>query len=96
MTVNKYIDIVMVQGEEGRELTDKLYNVEGVVAHGVTSESINAMIEHLSQWETADSPATEAKEYPSWGSNDDIHTVGWYVLSANLGLGYVALARIEH
>lgn len=85
-----YEQIVMIQGEEGRTLVDALYDVDGVVAHGATEESIDAAVAHLSQWDYGDNPVDDS---PAWGTSDDVWEHAGYVLSANLGLGYIALAR---
>lgn len=91
----RYAEIVMIQGEEGRELTDALYAVEGVVVHGATAETIAAAIEHLTQWESGDEPEYDDEEVPlPWGTDDDIWVEGGYVLGAHRGLGYISLARV--
>lgn len=84
--------IVYLDGEEGREIVDALYSVEGVVAHGRTAESISAAVDHLASWE-APGDAEITTEIP-WGSADQVDRLGDYFLSSNLGLGYVALARV--
>lgn len=97
-----YLPIVMIQGEEGRELADKLYNVEGVVSHGITQDSAAHMFDHLQQWDTGDDVPSTFE--PEWGSSDDltwsdstfdgIPIIGSYVISSNLGLGYVSLSKV--
>lgn len=89
----KYAEIVMIQGVEGNTLTDRLYNVEGVLAHGATQETITEAVEYLAQWDTGDSPEYDSEEVPvAWGA-DDMWYEGDYILSANLGLGYISLAK---
>jgi len=89
----KYADIVFMQGDEGREVVDKLCNVEGVVAHGATAESITATIAHLSQWDFGDESEHTLREDIGAGFDDRVVEEGDYVLSWNLGIGYVGLYR---
>jgi hypothetical protein len=42
------------EGINGKSLIDTLYNVEGVVVHGITDESFNEAIEYLAQWDYAE------------------------------------------
>ena len=83
--------IVFIDGEEGRELTDKLYNVEGVVAHGITEESVTEAVEYLKQWDMGEYDTVTDEE--QHGSRDDVMDHHEYTLSANLGLGYLALSK---
>lgn len=88
----EFAQIVFLDGEEGREITDALYRVEGVTAQGRTRESIRAAIDHLAEW---DMPGgMEVTSEIPWGSSDALDFQGDYILSSNLGLGYAALARI--
>lgn len=83
--------IIFLQGEEGREITDKLYDVEGVVARGATEESIAAAVEYLTQWDYGEyHNVTEEAQH---GTQDDVWELGKYTLTANLGLGYVGLSK---
>lgn len=91
--MTEYADVVFLDGEEGREVTDALFNVEGVVAHGVTEESIAAAFEYLKQWDYGDNYGEMRDEIPA-GSQDLVIIRVGYVMSANLGLGYVGLSRI--
>jgi hypothetical protein len=93
--MNKYMDIVFLQGDDGREVADKLFRVEGVCAHGITAESAREAVEYLSQWDYGDDDGELRAELPA-GSNDAVIFAdgGQYVLTANLGLGYVGLSRI--
>jgi hypothetical protein len=93
--MTKYMDIVFLQGDDGREVADRLFNVEGVVAHGITAESAREAVEYLSQWDYGDNDG-ELREEPPAGTEDAIVYAdgGEYVLTANLGLGYVGLSRI--
>lgn len=101
----RYIDIVFLQGDD--DITDALYNVEGVVAHGQTEESIDAAIQYMLQWDYGEG---EEQEYvPSenfyatdpggpWGAGSDVHHQRdgetCLVLSSHLGLGHAGLIRI--
>lgn len=88
-----WVPIVHLDGvDEGRAIVDALYNVDGVVAHGPTAESIAETVAYLSQWDYGDDDDTYP--YEPWGSRDSVwHDVDGYTLSANLGLGYVSLYR---
>lgn len=88
--MTSYVAIVFQQGEEGREVTDALYNVEGVVQHGVTEESLLAAIDYLAQWAC---PGDEVLEEQPWCDVDDVWRSGNWVVYANPGLGYVGLAE---
>jgi hypothetical protein len=101
----RYVDIVFLTGDD--DITDALYNVEGVVAHGMTEESIAVAIEHMLQWDYGEGEEVEYVPHDSfyaadsggpWGSSDDIHhqtgVDGCLALSSNLGLGYAGLIRI--
>ena len=87
----RYAEIVFMQGDEGRELTDSLCNVEGVVAHGATAKSITETIEYLSQWDMGE--YHDIREDTGAGAYDTVVEEGDYVLTYNLGLGYVGLMR---
>jgi hypothetical protein len=93
--LTKYMDIVFLHCDDGREVADKLFCVDGVVAHGITAESAREAVEYLSQWDYGDDDGELRDELPA-GSNDAIIYAdgGEYVLTANLGLGYVSLSRI--
>jgi hypothetical protein len=93
--MTKYMDIVFLQGDEGREVADRLFTVEGACAHGITAESAEEAVEYLSQWDYGDDDGELRDELPA-GSNDAVIFAdgGEYVLTAHLGLGYVGLSRI--
>lgn len=86
-----YVDIVFMQGDEGCEVVDRLCRVEGVVAHGATDATIADAIEYLSQWDYGDDDNVRADL--GAGSRDEIVERDGYVLTWNLGLGYVGLSR---
>lgn len=88
-----YANIVFMQDDEGREVVDSLCNVEGVVAHGATAESIMKTIEYLSQWDYGDESEYDIREEIGAGTNDTVVEYDEYVLTYNLGLGYVGLMR---
>jgi hypothetical protein len=91
--MSRYANIVFMQDEEGREVVDRLCNVEGILAHGATAESITETIEYLSQWDYGDESDHYAREDIGAGVNDEVVEEGDYVLTWNLGLGYVGLMR---
>lgn len=84
--------IVFMQGDEGREVVDRLCNVDGVVAYGATRETMEHAIDYLSQWDYGDE--NEVVETLGHGTLDDVVEHGEYILAWNLGLGYVSLDRI--
>lgn len=88
----RYSEIVFMQDDEGREVVDRLANVDGVVAYGPTEESIEATVEYLAQWDYADD--YDVRDTLSAGAHDIVIEHNGYVLSFNVGLGYVGLARI--
>ena len=93
-----FADIVFMQGAEGREIVDQIERVDGVVAYGPTDESVADAIVHLSQWDQGDIPnRVYANVADVAGSRDQLTERGVdgtsYVLSWNLGLGYVSLYR---
>lgn len=93
-----YETIVFLQGDEASEVIDLLYGWQGDEYHchylGATSEGIDAALEFLKAWDYGE-PAEEHTS-PSCGTSDDSWVLadGAYLLSANLGLGYVGLERI--
>jgi hypothetical protein len=90
--VEECIPVVYLADEDGRALSDVLFNVEGVVAHGMTIESAHKVLDELLPWMT---PGMDTADSPGLGDADQ-----WMVLedrwlvSGNLGLGYVALAEV--
>lgn len=91
-TRKRYVRIVFLDGDEGRDRTDELYNVEGVVNHGATAESITGAIGYLTGWDYAD--ADDVHDERTAGANDDTWQEGEYILTANSGLGYIGLERV--
>jgi hypothetical protein len=86
-----FTNVVFMQGDEGREVADRLFNVEGVVAHGIDSESAAEAVEYLRQWDYGDNDDTS--EELGNGTDDVVVFHDGYILTANLGLGYVGLSR---
>lgn len=88
----RYVRIVFMEGDEGRDAVDTLCNsFEGYTA-GTTAESIRSTVEYLSQWD--DGSDDDIHDEPSHGACDNVVNQGDYVLSWNLGLGYVGLERV--
>lgn len=87
----QWVTIVYLDGDEGRCVVDGLYDVCGVVARGATSETVADTAAYLTQWD--DGEDYDVSERAPWGAYDDTWTLDGYTLSANLGLGYVALQR---
>ena len=67
-----YAQIVFAQGDEGRELVDKIERVEGVVAHGPTPETVVTAVEYLAQWDYGDESEHDVRDSSSRGS-----TLSW-------------------
>lgn len=75
----KYQQIVFAQGDD--------YNdVETVLESDGPDEAVN----HLSQWDNGDGELTDQ---PPWGTDDQIHRSGDYILSYNTRVGYAGLVR---
>lgn len=88
-----YASIIFAQGDEAREIVDRLERVDGVVAFGATDETISETVDYLSQWDFGDESEHDVTAELGAGTHDRIETVGDYILTWNLGLGYVGLAR---
>lgn len=93
MSVDPWLSVVFLAGEDGRELVDALCRVEGVVARGATDESVAAAVEVLAAWDDDDAALGNNYDGPPWAATDQTADVGHYVLAWNLGLGYVSLSR---
>lgn len=92
--MTKYANIVFMQDEEGREVVDKLCHVDGgVVAYGPTDQSITEAIAYLAQWDYGTESEHDIREDIGAGTHDTTVEEGEYVLTWNLGLGYVGLMR---
>ena len=93
--VATYEEIVFIQGDEARALVDALFDVEGVVAHGATQQSITAAVEILAQYDGDDNVLYDVEKTPvPWSHDDKTWVEGQYILSAHLGLGHISLAKI--
>lgn len=86
-----YVNIIFMQGDEGRAVTDALEHCQGITAYGATAPSIEAVIDYLAQWDQGDTAYHDLTDEPRAGSGDRTARVDGYVLSWNLGLGYVGL-----
>lgn len=89
----RYVSIVFMDGDEGREVVDALTNTEGVLVHGPTERTLAEAVEHLSQWDNGEDEESKTTAEPAWGPHDHIAYVGGYILAWNTGLGYVSLNR---
>jgi hypothetical protein len=67
---------------------DQLFNVEGVVSHGTTAESVEAAIAYLANWDYGDGEDEGTIEL-----HDVVAESGPYVLTAHLGLRHIGLYR---
>lgn len=89
-----YQDIVFMQGDSAEGVLAALCNAEGVVVHGVTSESVAATVEYLRQWDYGDGDG-DIRDDLGNGSNDEVIVVDdGYVISYNYGLTYIKLSRV--
>jgi hypothetical protein len=79
----KYISVVFLQDHEPEECWELLHH-----------DGEEALLDYLKEWDYGD--GGESYDSPPWGSHDDIYQKGLYVLSYNLGMGYVSLTRIEY
>jgi hypothetical protein len=73
-----YTIVFMDSGDEAWEVLDM----------GTTGE----MLDYLSQWDFGEESEHTPRQTP-WGSMDETHESGDYVLAWNRGLGYVSLQR---
>lgn len=93
-----YVNVIFIQDDEDG-IIDTLYNIDGIVIHGATEESIQAAGEYLAQWdfgEETDMAHTEEGDNPAGSRDDEWNvTVGGidYVIAANAMLGYVGMTR---
>ena len=96
-----WVTVVFMDGDEGREVVDRLANVEdGYYVRGATEESIQEAAEYLADWDYADMAYPTSSGEP-WGSQDETAEVTvngtQYTLAWNVGLSYVSLQRrAEH
>lgn len=87
--------IVFISGDEASPVIDALYNRESadsVVYHGPDDESVTRAIQTLTGWDYGD--YDDVSDTTGAGTSDDEWTEGVYILTANLGLGYVSLSRV--
>ena len=90
-----FANIVFMQNAEGREIVDQIERVDGAVAYGPTDETVADAIVYLSQWDQGD--GHELRDEIGAGSRDqvterDVDGTS-YIVTWNLGLGYVGLMR---
>jgi hypothetical protein len=86
--------IVSFRGPTGRYLVDRLFNVEGTTANGITDESVGCVVNYLSQWNNDYSRYDEA----TWPADAITFSVadGRFLLTADLANGFVGLSRVVH
>lgn len=84
--------IVFMQGEEGRDVVDRLTRCEGVVVRGATDATIATTIDHLRQWDYGEGEVVTDLGH---GTRDEVVERDGYVLAWNTGLGYVSLDSRE-
>lgn len=89
----KYENIVFMQGDDADEPLRLLYDKhDDSVVWGWPDKKTEA-IAYLAQWDNGD--PGEVRDTSSAGSSDYQHTEGEYLLTWNLGLGYIGLERIK-
>lgn len=90
--IEECIPIIFLDGEEGDEWADVLFNAEGVVVHGITLESAQATLNHLIQWHT---PGSDVESSPGIGAIDRwVILEDRWLIAGSPGLGYVSLAEV--
>ena len=82
MSKKKYIRIIFLENDNAREALNILENSGKIAA-----------IDFLAQWDYGD--RAEIYDKPSHGTNDRVLEHNEYLLSYNLGLGYIGLERVE-
>ena len=78
----KFAEVVFLQGDEALEPLAIL-----------DEKGEQAAIEYLKQWDYGDNPVIESKQWP-WGMSDRNYKEGNYILSYNMGIGYISLIEI--
>lgn len=93
-----YESIVFMQGDDADEALRILYGKaaddESVVWSGPFAETIAATFEHLGQWDYGE-PGEMHTESEAGSSDRQVTSDdGQYLMTWNLGLGYIGLERI--
>lgn len=89
----RYEEIVFLQGENYPEFERVLYpstRTDPLLLLG--PPQVDQALDYLTRWDNGEPVRTY--DVPPWGSGDDIHQRGDYVLSYNTRLGYAGLVRI--
>lgn len=80
----KYCSIVFMQSDT-EDVKEPLRILE--------ENGLEAVIDYLSQWDFGGESEYDIPIGDPWGKSDTIYRKGNYVLSYNLGLGYIGLSR---
>lgn len=80
--MQKFQEIVFIQGEEAEELLEIL-----------KSRGESAALQYLVQWDYGEGDGDIHDENPA-GSNDSTYSEGCYIISYSTTLGYIGLCKI--
>ncbi len=90
---------IYMQGDEGREVVDKLCHVDVDPEDGYDHASLEECVEYLLQWDSGEGVFYDVNPVPNADNIDDLKGTKFegkgLVLSFNFGLGYISLARTE-
>jgi hypothetical protein len=90
--IEECIPVIYLDGSEGSDLADILFNVEGVIVHGITLESAGKAFDSLIEWVT---PGMDREDTAGLGGTDRwVLLDDRWLVSGNPGLGYVALTEV--
>lgn len=78
----KYENIIFLQGSEAEKVLEMVLN-----------QGERKALEHLKQWDNGESPVETCEGMP-WGTKDRIYRNESYVMSYNMDLGHIGLAKI--
>ena len=88
----KYCNIVFVHDYEDATVNRLLHEFNSIDYDNPIKESID----YLSQWDYGKESEYDLMDNPPWGTSDYTEQIEEYVLSYNVGLGYMALCRIVY
>ncbi|HUG50155.1 MAG TPA: hypothetical protein VLZ78_04080 [Terrimesophilobacter sp.] len=94
--MERFVEAVFLQGDDGWTIVDQLMNTEGVVMHGATDESIVKACEALAEYVPDELDHLERHTFEElearMGTHDRVVRNGDYVMNWHTGLGYIGLA----
>ena len=86
----KYCNIVLIHDYEDATVNRLLHEFNSMEHDDPIKESVD----YLSQWDYGKESEYDLMDNPPYGTSDYTEQIEEYVLSYNLGLGYMALCRI--